>query len=91
MIEINPESQVSSNNVFEDKLNALVLGVGGAGAKIVNTLSLSACEGLEYIVLDSDVQSLRQVTHCETRQIGKKKYFAVLEPKGQPGGGSINC
>lgn len=72
MIEINPESQVSSNNVFEDKLNALVLGVGGAGAKIVNTLSLSACEGLEYIVLDSDVQSLRQVTHCETRQIGKK-------------------
>lgn len=72
MIEINPENQVSPNNVFEHKLNALVLGVGGAGGKIVNALSRSACEGLEYTVLDSDVQSLGQITHCKAIQIGRK-------------------
>jgi cell division GTPase FtsZ len=40
MIEINPENQISPNNVFEHKLNALVLGVGGAGGKIVNGLNI---------------------------------------------------
>lgn len=72
MIEMNSEKQAFPNNVFENKLSALVLGVGGAGGRIVNALSRTACEGLEYLVLDSDVQSLGQITHCKAIQIGKK-------------------
>ena len=72
MIEMNSEKQAVPNNVFENKLSALVLGVGGAGGRIVNALSRTACEGLEYLVLDSDVQSLGQITHCKAIQIGKK-------------------
>ena len=34
MIEMNLEKQAFPNNVFENKLNALVLGVGGAGGRL---------------------------------------------------------
>ena len=44
----------------------------------MNALSRSECEGLEYLVLDSDIQSLAQITHCKAIQIGKK-HFVVLE------------
>lgn len=53
-------------------VNALVLGIGGAGCKVVDVLSHTPCEGIEYIALDSDAQCLRRLERCKSFQIGQK-------------------
>lgn len=72
MIEANAESKTADKDLFEGKLTGLVLGVGGAGGKIVDALSGSPCAGLKYLALDSDVQALEQLSHCSVIQLGKK-------------------
>jgi cell division protein FtsZ len=55
---------------YEIKPRITVIGVGGAGGNAVNNMILSNLEGVEFIVANTDAQSLTQ-SHCERRiQLG---------------------
>ena len=54
----------------EDLANIKVIGIGGAGGNAVNRMMEAGLSGVEFLAVNTDVQSLRQSRAHQTLQIG---------------------
>jgi cell division protein FtsZ len=64
------KSQQSHLEVSELKPRILVVGVGGAGGNAVNNMIRSKLEGVEFVVMNTDAQSLQQSLAPTKLQLG---------------------
>ncbi|MFZ4507461.1 MAG: cell division protein FtsZ [Fimbriimonas sp.] len=61
-----------SENLFENRANIKVLGVGGAGSNAVNRMISEGVEGVQFITMNTDMQAL-SLSQAETKiQLGKE-------------------
>ncbi len=65
--EVDKSEQNSSSMV-----SIKVIGVGGAGANTVNSIIESGCQGVEFIVVNTDAQALERAKAQNRVQIGIK-------------------
>ena len=67
--------KMPSNNNFSPRI--LVIGVGGAGGNIINSMIESGIEGVDFLNVNTDSQQLKHSKVEQTLQLGSVLYWWV--------------